>query len=164
MKTVQAKGIIAHLNHKPPWSVFVKTRIQAEVEAVMTNLGFGCTEYNLQMATVEEPMEKPMQPVLKTNTVCFTWSGKAMELSDWGDNPDMAADIMVVIRAAQKTRKKVGKGCQYRFQCTRAEAAEIERLTRNLANVLLYDVDRNNRQDGRVLAKAADQVKKALAQ
>ncbi|MHA2279652.1 MAG: hypothetical protein ACXAC5_01995 [Promethearchaeota archaeon] len=100
------------------------------------------------------------EPIPQPSDIIFTWPGQAMFLSGWADQePDIAPDIDAVIIAAQKTGKKVGGGWQYRFQCTRAEAAEIERLTRSLGG-WLYPT---NKRDRRVLVKAADRVKKALA-
>lgn len=155
-------GILAQLNHGPPWSVFVPTMVQSEVENIMLNLGFGCTDYNLRFANME------LLPNEFAAVVEFEWPGAAM-----GSNVDAyakthyagwlsifadAPDIDLIIDEAIKNRKKRGKGWSYPFRCNKAQAMQMERITRDLGDTWSRSSESNTRREGKELIDAADRI------
>lgn len=154
-------GILAQLNHEPPWSVFVPSGVQSEIENVMTMLGFGSTEYDLRMVNMELYADD------MTKEVTFEWTGAHINANDWNwidGIDDMAADIEVIVEDAIKNKEKSGEEWTYPFRCNKSQALYIERITRELSEHIedIEDVDSERRRA--LLKEAADRIKVAVGE
>lgn len=94
--------------------------------------------------------------------VTFRLSAVAMDEMGWIDSEPKFLksdeDLNEIVRAAKCTFKKAGKGGHYTFRCDVEQASALQEAVRNRGCVLLLSADKENRQAGRGLIKAADLI------